>query len=152
MTKHPHRVTLITCVFLLLSVAAYGQTAADMESLLEAGEITVSQAAYVTLAAALESPPENPEAAFDLAREKGWLPAKAEGGSALTQSVLSLLVMKSFNLKGGLLYRLFPGGRYAYREISGRGFIEGRSYPNLKVSGEQFLRILGKVIAEEGAE
>ncbi|MDR1587159.1 MAG: hypothetical protein LBS57_06875 [Treponema sp.] len=152
MMKHPHRAARITCVFLLLSAAAYGQSAADMESILNAGEITVSQAAYVALAAALESPPENPAAAFDLAREKGWLPAKAERGSALTLGGLSLLVMKSFNLKGGLLYRIFPGGRYAYREMTSRGFIEGRSWPNLKVSGEQFLRILGKVLAEGEAE
>jgi hypothetical protein len=147
-------ITLPFIAVLIFSAAAlaHSQTAADTESFLDAGKITVSQAAYVTLAAALESPPENPGAAFALAREKGWLPAKAESGSALTLGDLSLLVMKSFNLEGGLLYRLFPGSRYAYREMTSRGFIEGRSWPNLTVSGEQFLRVLGNVLAEGGAE
>jgi hypothetical protein len=40
------------------------------------------------------------------------------------------------------MYRLFPGSRYAHREMTGRGFIEGRAYPGQNVSGEQFLRIL----------
>jgi hypothetical protein len=143
----------MVCVMLLLSsITAYGQTAADMEDLLAAGEMTASQAAYFTLAAALETPPENPGAAFTMAREKGWLPAQAESGSALTLSGLSLLIMKTFNLEGGLLYRLFPGGRYAYRELASRGLVEGRSYPGDNVSGEQFLRILGNVLAERGIE
>lgn len=134
---------------LLLSGAAlaWSQTAADMENLLAAREITFSQAVYFTLASAPGSPPENPDAAFAMAREKGWLPEGAESGSALTLGDLSLLIMNAFNLKGGLMYRLFPVGRYAYREMTSRGFIEGRSYPDLKVSGDRFLRILGNVLA-----
>jgi hypothetical protein len=140
---------------LLFSVkAAHGQTAADMERLLDAKELTCSQAAYFVLAAAMENPPPNPEAAFALAMERGWLPAKAEGG--ITLGGLSLLVMKAFNQHlpnaGGLLYRLFPGSRYAYRAMIGQGFIEGRAYPSLKVSGEQFLRILERVLAEGETE
>jgi hypothetical protein len=137
---------------LALSAAAlvWGQTAADMESLLEAGGITCSQAAYFVLASALENPPENPEGAFAMALENGWLPGRAEGQNPLTLADLSLLIMKAFNLKGGLMWRLFPGGRYAYREMISRGFIEGRAYPAMKVPGEQFLYLLGKVLAEGG--
>lgn len=138
MMKHPRRAAFMVWGLLLLSAPAYSQTAADMESLLEAGEITFSQAAYFTLASALERPPENPEAAFAMALEKGWLPAGAESGSALTLGDLSLLIMKAFNLEGGLMYCFFPGRRYAYREMTSRGFIEGRSYPSMKVPGEQF--------------
>jgi hypothetical protein len=150
--KSFYRVSLLTCLFLCLSAGAWGQTAAETEKLLAAGEITFAQAAYFTLASALENPPEDPEAAFSLAREKGWLPAGAGSGTALTLSGLSLLMMKTFNLEGGLMYRLFPGGRYAYREMINRGFIEGRSYPGMNVSGERFLRILGNVLAERGIE
>jgi hypothetical protein len=141
---------------LLLSVrSAHSQTAADIEKLLDAEEITCSQAAYFVLAAALENPPQNPEAAFTLARENGWLPAKAEGGN-ITLGGLSLLMMKAFNQRlaqaGGLMYRLFPGSRYAYRAMASHGFIEGRTYPGQNVSGGQFLRILEKVIAGEGTK
>jgi hypothetical protein len=150
--KHPPGFPVLLCAMLLFSVtAAYGQSAAELESLLETGEITCSQAAYLVLAAA-EAPQANPEAAFAAAREKGWLPVKAESGDSITLSGLSLLMMKAFDLKGGLMYRFFPGGRYAYRTMTSRGFIEGRSYPTLKVSGEQFLQILGNILAERGNE
>jgi hypothetical protein len=136
--------------------AVHGQTAVDIEKLLDAEEITCSQAAYCVLAAALENPPPNPEAAFALARENGWLPAKAEGSSNITLGGLSLLLMKAFNQRlaqaGGLMYRLFPGSRYAHRAMANQGFIEGRAYPGQNVSGGQFLRILERIIAEGGRE
>jgi hypothetical protein len=131
---------------------AHGQTAADMESLLDTNEITCSQAAYFVLAAALDNSPQNPEAAFVLAREKGWFPVKAEGDSSITLGGLSLLMMKTFNMKGSLMYHIFPNGRYAYREMTSRGFIKGRSYSTFAVSGEQFLRILENILAERETE
>lgn len=145
-TKLPLMVVLV----LSGAVLVYGQTAADIENLLDTREITFFQAAYVILAAALETPPESPAAAFNMARRKGWFSARTKTSGAVTMRTLSLLVMKAFNLKGGLLYRLFPGGRYAYREMVSRGFIEGRAYPSRKVSGEQLLWILGNVLAAEG--
>jgi hypothetical protein len=130
--------------------AAPAQNAAELESLLAAGEISFFQAAYFSLASAPGDTPESPEAAFVLARNRGWLPTLSEGKNALTLGDLSLLLVKAFNIEGSLMYRLFPGRRYAYREMVRRGFIEGPSYPHLKVSGERFLRILGRVLAEGG--
>jgi hypothetical protein len=48
------------------------------------------------------------------------------------------------------MYRLFPGPRYAYREMTRRGFIEGRAYPDFTVSGERFLQILGNILSHTG--
>ncbi|GHV96243.1 hypothetical protein AGMMS50293_25630 [Spirochaetia bacterium] len=149
---NPHKVTAVLCALLLFSAVfapvAYSQTVpgSELEALLNTGKITCSQAAYFVLAAALENPPETREAAFGMAREQGWLSAGAE--SPVTLGRLSLLIMKAFDLGGGLLYRLFPGPRYAYREMIGRGFIEGRAYSTLTVSGERFLHILGNVLVE----
>jgi hypothetical protein len=139
-------------MLLFSAMTAHGQTAAEMEGLLDAGEITCAQAAYFVLAAALEDPPQNPEAAFALALEQGCLPAESESGGGITMGGFSLLLMKAFDIKGGLLYRLFPRGRYAFREMSSRGFIEGRSYSTFPVSGEQFLRILENVLDKRETE
>jgi hypothetical protein len=139
-------------MLLFSAMAAQGQTAAEMESLLNAGEITCAQAAYFVLAAAMEDPPRNPEAAFAMAIEQGCLPAKFESNGSITMGGFSLLLMKALDIKGGLLYRIFPVGRYAFREMTGRGFIEGRSYSTLTVSGEQFLRILENVLDKREAE
>jgi outer membrane protein OmpA-like peptidoglycan-associated protein len=132
------------------ALPAFGQTAADLERLLDTPALTCGDAAYFTLASVMDEPPGGPSAAFALALERGWLPAGAGPGGLITLRTLSLLMMKSFNLEGGLLYRLFPGPRYAYREMTGQGFIEGRAYPGLTVSGERFLRILGSLLSHTG--
>ena len=136
-------------LFLLLPAASYGQSAADIERLLDTQAITYEDAAWFTLASAQDSMPD-PDAAFALAQKQGWIPAAAHSSEAITWSRLSLLVMQAFDLSGGMMYRLTGSARYAFRELRDRGFIEGRAYPNLVVSGEQFLHILDYVTAELG--
>ena len=149
--KHPVCLPMVCALLLLSAAAVRGQTAAEIESILDAGSITCSQAAYFVLTAALDNPPHNPQAAFALARENGWFPAQAEAGGSITLGGLSLLIMKAFDGQlaqaGGLMYRFFPGSRYAYRAMTSGGFIEGPAYPNQTVPGGQFLRILAKVLA-----
>ena len=135
-----------------LRLLRHAQTAAEMEGLLDTEEITHIQAAWFTLASVLETPPPDQAAAFALALERGWLPANAEPGGPVKLRNLSLLLMKAFDLEGGLMYRLFPGPRYAYREMKARGFIEGRAWPGFTVSGERFLQILGNVLFHTGDE
>jgi hypothetical protein len=118
-----------------------------MDRLLDAREITCVQAAWFTLASTEEDPPPNPAAAFVLAKEQGRFPKNTGPDSALTMGGFSLLMMKTFGIEGGLMYRFFPGVRYAFREMTRQGFIEGRAYPNLKVSGEQFLLVLGTLLS-----
>jgi hypothetical protein len=129
----------------------HAQTAAEIDALLKTPEVSVSQAAYFVLAAAYqpgqEEPPAGGEAAFQAARARGWLPAKAESADPITLGGLSFLMMKAFDLKGGLMYRLLGNPRYAYREMTGQGFIEGRAYPSLRVSGRRFLQITGNILA-----
>jgi hypothetical protein len=140
----------LVVIFTAGAVTVRGETAADMERLLDAGEITCGEAAYFTLASTEDDPPQGPAAAFALAAGRGMFPKNAEQDGPLTMGSLSLLMMKAFNLKGGLMYRLFPGVRYAYREITRQGFLEGRAYPNFKVSGGQFLLVLGTFLSRSG--
>jgi outer membrane protein OmpA-like peptidoglycan-associated protein len=138
-------ILLIFCAF-----SAWAQTAAELEGLLDTDQITYTQAAWFTLASVPETPPTDQAAAFALALERGWLPKNAEPGGPVKLRNLSLLLMKAFDIEGGLMYRLFPGPRYAYREMSRRGFIEGRSYPGFTVSGERFMQILGRILSHTG--
>ncbi|MCL2127197.1 MAG: hypothetical protein FWH38_02985 [Treponema sp.] len=136
-------------VFLLLLFPAHGQSPGDIERLLDEKELSCAQAAWFALAAAPGAAAETLDAdgAFSAARERGWLPAKAEGRDPVTMGSLSLLIMKAFELKGGLMYRLTGNSRYAYREMRDRGFLGARAYPSQTVSGEQFLEILDYVAA-----
>jgi hypothetical protein len=141
---------IIAASLLFCTVLVWAQTATEMERLLDTDQITYTQAAWFTLASREEDPPSNSAAAFALARERGWFPANAEPDGPVKLRNLSLLMMKAFDLEGGLMYRLFPGPRYAYREMTRRGFVEGRAYPGFTVSGERFLQILGNVLSHTG--
>ncbi|MDR2663343.1 MAG: OmpA family protein [Treponema sp.] len=119
------------------------QTAAEMDALLETRAASFAQAARFTLVTAeLLDQRSAAGEAFVLARERGWLPRRAEPGDSIRLGELCFLVMKAFNMKGSFLYALFPGPRYAFRELNYRRAIPGRRDPALKVPGEELLRIL----------
>jgi hypothetical protein len=69
---------------------------------------------------------------------------------ALRLNEAAFLVMGAFGIKGGLLYTLFPGPRYAYRELLYKKIIQGRSDGNFTVSGERLLRIIGRALGHTG--
>jgi outer membrane protein OmpA-like peptidoglycan-associated protein len=151
------RIKTIACAVFFLSVfpAAFlpAQTAAEMDALLENRAASFAQAARFTLVTA-DILDERSAAgdAFVLARERGWLPKKAEADGPVRLGELCFLVMKAFNIKGSFLYALFPGPRYAFRELEYRALISGRRDPALKVSGEDLLRILEDAAAYRGPE
>jgi hypothetical protein len=129
------------------------QTALELDGLLDAPAVTSAQAARFVLAAAGVLPAElSPEDAFSRARESKWLGPNAESGEAISLGALSGLVMGAFGLRGGFLYALFPGPRYAYRALIRRGLIQGFADPALQVPGERFLLILGRALDYAGDE
>jgi hypothetical protein len=56
------------------------------------------------------------------------------------------LIMETQGIKGGLFYTLFPGPRYATRELASLGLLKGYTHPNRVVSGEEVMWILGAVL------
>jgi hypothetical protein len=131
----------------------HGQTAADMDELLDSREITWALACrFVLPAAGALDENAGTGAAFAVAREKGWLPKGAAADSPVNLGQLSFLIVQSFSLKKSFLYSLFPGPRYAYRQLDYLGLIPGLRDPGLKVSGEGLLHILGRVLNYRGEE
>jgi hypothetical protein len=61
-------------------------------------------------------------------------------------------MMKAFNLKGGMMFAIAPGPRYAYRSMLNRSFIQAAADPTMTVSGDRFLLILGNVLSVAGGE
>ncbi|MDR3248079.1 MAG: hypothetical protein LBT39_04765, partial [Treponema sp.] len=133
----------------------YAQTAAEIDTLLAAPQVSYAQSARFVLEAA-EKLPITPlagtkaeQTAFSLAREKGWLPPSAAQDDPAILGDLSLLIMKAFQLKGGIMYSLFPLPRYACRELAAKKIIQGRDDPNLTVSGTQLLHLVSRVLSRE---
>jgi outer membrane protein OmpA-like peptidoglycan-associated protein len=119
------------------------QTAAEMDLLLETEAVSFGQAVRFVLDTANLIDPGSAGGAFALARQKGWLPEGAREDGPIKTGELSFLIMNAFDMQGSFLYRLFPGPRYAFRELDYRGLLPGRRDPALRVSGEGLLRILG---------
>jgi hypothetical protein len=130
------------------------QVAAELEDVLQATVLTCVQAARVVLACAgsqgntKRGDPTVPAAERDFgqAMNNGWLPKGTRPYENITLEKLSLLMMKAFNIRGGMVYAILPGPRCAFRTMLGRCFIEGPSDPAAAVSGIRFLQILEKVI------
>jgi hypothetical protein len=145
--------------FFLLFLSVFSldaQTAGEMDALLETRTLTYAQAArFILPAAGAAAENISTETAFHTAVSKGWLPETASAGDIARLDRVALLLMKAFDLQGGLFYRLFPNSRYAYRELAYKRIIQGEADSAMPLSGEDFFRILGRtmdVVENTGAE
>ncbi|GHV72074.1 hypothetical protein AGMMS49928_27400 [Spirochaetia bacterium] len=145
------RFILFIAAVLCIGASLSAQTAERMDILLGTAEVSCAMAAIVVLPAAGIIPVgSSPEAAFAFAAEQGLLPKNAGADRAIKLGELSFLIMRSFNMKSGIMYALFPSSRYAYREMTYRKLIQGRNDPSLTVSGERLLRIIGRTLEYVG--
>ena len=74
-----------------------------------------------------------------------------EWDSKVNLGQFSDMIMKTYSIKGGLMYRIFPGPRYAVRELRYRKILQGKSYSTMYISGDKALRIIGRVLEKEEA-
>jgi hypothetical protein len=141
---------------ILVSASLSAQTAAELEIILESPALNCSQAARFVLAASADGTAAAADTgmagagAFEKALANGWFPRGTGAGDPLTLGVLSFLAMRAFGIKGGFMYALLPGPRYAFRTMVSRSFIQGAADPAMTVSGERFLLILGNVLSWAG--
>ena len=143
-------------IFLLLLIPVFlpAQTAAVLEQLLATSAVNYDQAASLVLEAADVDgyAPSTGPAAFSFASDRSWVPANASGGDNATLEGVSLLIMESFGIKGGLFYGIAKNPHYAYRELVYKDIIQGRADPKMDVSGDYLLFLVGRALsmAEEG--
>ena len=137
-------------------VFLHSQTALVIEEILNMQEVSMQQAAWLVLEAANTSYSANiPYSAdtssqidaFRYAIEQNWLPGMAEGGDIIRFDQLSYLIMRAFDIRGGIFYSIFRNPHYAYRELVYRNIIFGRTYPGMAVSGYTMLYVVNRVLS-----
>jgi hypothetical protein len=152
---------LLVCVCVFCAgrgfLAAQQSTPDEIETLLQTGAVTWAQAArFVLEAADIRSGDgaviSDPDKAFRYAADCGWLPKKASAGGAARLDGLSLLFMRSFRIKGGLLFSITKAAHYAYRELVYKNIIQGRADPAMNVSGERLLFITNRILSMRGEQ
>jgi hypothetical protein len=145
----------IAVVFLFPALSLSAQTAEELDKMLETQELSAAQAARFVLGAADLVPDhlfggEAEEAAYTMAAENGWLTLGP--GDTMRLKDAAFLVMRAFELKGGIMYSIFRNPRYAYREMVYKKLIQGRADPGFTVSGERLLHIIGSTLRYSGEE
>ena len=136
--------TLITLFF--LPVPAEAQTASRLAALLDKPSITYAEAAAFTLEAAEHGTFTDPNGAFRFAQEQSWLPKRIKPGDTARYNGIALLLMRSFEMKGGALYTVTQNAHYAYRELVRLDIIQGHVDPAKAVSGTEFLFMINQMI------
>jgi hypothetical protein len=84
--------------------------------------------------------------------ERGLLPGSHDPGAPITLGELACLIMKTQGMGGGILYTLFPGPRYAARELAYLRLVRGNTHPSRTVTGEEVMRILAAVLERTGGK
>jgi hypothetical protein len=139
------------CLFSTGSLPAQS-TAVEIETLLSTDAVTYAAAARFLLEASETMKTSNPEEAFNYAVEQNWLPKTAAANDPARLDAISLLLMRSFNIKGGLLFSITKNSHYAYRELVYKKIIQGRTDPSIKLSGERLLLITGRILSRGESE
>ena len=139
-------------LFFLISIGAlwipglFGQNASFMDHLLAAKAITGAQASYLVLTAiGAMADTESVEDCLTKAQTLGWVNKQTSNSKAILLADYSYLLMQAFKIKSGLLYALFPGPHYAFREMDFRAIIKNVG-PDQSIAGAEALRILSQVM------
>jgi len=139
----------LLCLLLAVPCLAFSQTAERIERLLQQDRVSYRDAALLVLEASGRLDTEkqtSADDAFSFAVERGWLPNDAQANSDAMLGGISLLVVQAFEIDGGVLFSLFKNPHYAYRAMVYRGIVQGRSDPQMLVSGELLLYTINKAM------
>ena len=141
--------TLVLYLVLLLAVATFAtaQSNETIDEILQQDPATVGSAAYLALSAAdLMHDDSTPEKAVEIAMEAGWLDPELTADSPATFGIAAHLLMQSFEVRGGLMYLIAAGPRYAAREFVYRQWVPDHHSPREVISGEFLLRMTGSFL------
>ena len=135
---------LIFTICFFLTLSAFAQSTADeIETLLETSAVTYAQAARFILQAADVTVTD--DSWFEYAADKNWLPKNVSANDTARLDGIALLVMRSFNLKGGILYSAAKTPHYAYRELVYQNIIQGITDPAMTVNGDTLLFFVNRL-------
>ena len=124
-----------------------------MDRMLQDEGADAGDAAYMLLlSAGTIEESESASSALSYAKEQGWLSEQTAPGDTITFGRFAYLLMEIHGEKGGVMYRLIPGPRYAAREAVFQGWTLQRRLPDEEISGEVALRVLGNYLADKGEQ
>jgi hypothetical protein len=141
-----NRLSVLLIVGLCAATGLFAQSNEFVDNLLSNPSVSLGQVSYLVLVASDNLGEDADEVrAFELLGNLGWAPPGMEPSDPVNLRTYAFMLMRAFGLKGGYMYRLFPGPRYAYRELASLQVIQGKSDPLDPVEGATAVRMLGRV-------
>ena len=145
----------LTVFIAVFSFSAVFTASADfdttMDSILSEEMLSYGSASYVLLTGTgvLGDDATIQEAAGKMAQQ--FPDSALEWNEPVNLGHFSYMIMNAYGIGGGIMYRIFPGPRYALRELRFKKIIQERAYSTMDISGERALRIVGRVLDREEA-
>jgi hypothetical protein len=142
----PALIAVIFCCAVFTVSADFNTT---LDSILTEDEISFGSASFILLTGtgAISEDATIEEAAVKMADMIPQTDASAD--KPVTLGMYSHMAMKTYGISGGLMYRFFPGPRYAIRELRYKKIVQGNAYSTMTLSSERALRIMGRVLDRE---
>jgi len=149
------RTLCITVAGLLIAAAAFGQAAEKVDKILETEKATFGQAAYLIQTALNDgSDGLDFETAFDRfkSENKNLIRDSISAEDVIPVKTYAFLLMKAFDIKGGMMYRIYPCPRYAYRDLHYLAVVQDKNNPDALMTGAAMLQILSRIDMVQGGE
>jgi len=141
------KLMLLCALFAAVSASAWAQSNTVLDKILAEKTASFGDAAYLVLTAVGKVPDAASSAqAMETLKTQGLNPANAAPESSITMGAYSYMLMKALGIPGGVMYHLFPGPRYAGRELVYLGVVHGDAGPYRTISGQEAVQILGSAL------
>lgn len=134
------KILMISVLLLLFAAVVSAQSADAFTEMIDAKQVTVGDIGYF-LAVYRGFVPESASAseATSALQNEGIVADSVEADTPLTYRLFAGMLMRTWDVKGGLMYTITGADRYALRELQAKGFIPSSVDPTAVVSGYQAL-------------
>ncbi len=138
---------ILTLIFFLSSFIIYAQSNEQIDKIMNSNRVTIEEASLLILSSAdLIDSEADSSTALKYINDKKWYKKDLKGDTPATAGDVSYIFMKAFNLKGGIMYKILPGPRYAAREMEYRKILDRKTEVSSIMSGEDFLVFLSEAL------
>ncbi|MBN2536228.1 MAG: hypothetical protein JXB88_25325 [Spirochaetales bacterium] len=153
MSKSKLRCMCFMIIFILNVPVLFAQLNEQIDLLMEQEKASFGRAVYLVLVAS-EFCDESVTlaGALEILKGKDWGIPPKEAEDTLTLGEYSYLLMRAFNIQGGIMYKILPGPRYAVRELAYLKLILENPEPGRIVSGEEVMSLLTRVLSWKEGE
>ncbi|MBN2444584.1 MAG: hypothetical protein JXJ04_24695 [Spirochaetales bacterium] len=149
-----NKLIIICFILFMVSISiTYAQLEEQIDSLLGEENAGFDKTTYVVLVASGECEETASLAdALDTLKSKNWGITLKGSDDSISLGEYSYLLMKAFNIPGGIMYMLLPGPRYAVRELAYLKLLIENPDPARLMTGEEVMTILTRVLDWKEAE